>query len=320
MKRIVNIIEEDPHLNFIALLKSYKVLGKFLNGTLHEFYRDRNKLYFKNFFYDKRLYKLVKSDLEALYPDYKDVRMTLTKRGVVIYDNFKKNSFNILLLTIHSGTWVPHNIEKKLSIPHKSRITEEDVDTHKIYNKLVLEKGGIWIDNKQSRFVIDLNRSLEKAIYADNSEDWLNKVWSEKLTKAEIEDIYSSYTDFYFMLSKLVQSYNFNIVFDAHSMKDLAGRPNISFGTEYIPKFYMPIVKSMQKKMIELGYKPVLLNTPYHGGYILKWLSEKFSNVFICSMEINKNLYMTKDRSKSISRKVEKLSRDLTNIFDMAVE
>lgn len=317
MKKIVNIIEEDPHLNFIALLKSYKVLGRFLTGTLHEFYRDRNKIYFKNFFYDRGLYEIVKQDIERLYPDYRDLNMTMTKRGIIIYDNYRKNSFNVLLLTIHSGTWVPAGIEKKLSISRKKRNMEEDTDSHRLYCRLVLEKGGIWIDNKQSRFVIDFNRALNNAIYADNAEEWLNIVWKDMPSRLESENIYAGYREFYFTLSRLLESYQFNIVFDGHSMNERQSRPNISFGTQYIPLFYMPIVRSMQRKIISMGYSPVKLNKPYKGGFILKWLSQKFPNMFICSMEINKRLYMAKSGIKSIDRKIDRISKDLSSIFDI---
>ncbi len=34
MSKLANIIEEDIHSNFVALLKSYKVLGRILNGKL----------------------------------------------------------------------------------------------------------------------------------------------------------------------------------------------------------------------------------------------------------------------------------------------
>ena len=320
MSRIINIIEEDPNLNFIALLKSYKVLGNFLNGTLHEFYRDRNKIYFKNFFIDRHLYSLVKQDIEDLYPKHKDIKMTITKRGVIIYDNYKKSAFNVLLMSIHSGTWVQDSIDKKLNISKIERFKEEDVDTHKIYRDLVLEKSGIWIDNKQSRFVIDFNRGFERAIYADNSEEWLEVVWREKLTKKEVDGIYSSYEEFYFTLSKLIEAFHFNIIFDAHSMKHRPGRPSISFCTEFIPKFYMPVVKSMQKKMRSLGYDKVLFDVPFKGGYILRYLRDIFPHMFIFSMEVNKNLYMTKDRMKTIKYRMNKLSQDLMNIFDIETE
>ena len=105
------------------------------------------------------------------------------------------------------------------------------------------------------------------------------------------------YHEFYFTLSRLIDTYRFNIIFDGHSMKDAKGRPEISFGTKYIPKFYMPIVRSMQKKLNNLGYNPVSLNVPYSGGYILQWLNSRFPDIFICSMEVNKRLYMVKPAS-----------------------
>ncbi len=318
MRRIITMIEEDPHLNFVAMLKSYKVLGRFLFGSLHEFHRDRNRLYFKNFFYDRKLWEIVKRDLESLHPKYKDVKMTITKRGVIIYDNYKKDAFNVLLLTIHSGTWVPEEIQKKMWISDHKRYREEDVETDRLYRNLVLEKAGIWIDNKQSRFVIDFNRALKNAIYVDNSEKWVNALWKEPLLKNESDAIYAGYREFYFALTRLLDSYQFNIILDGHSMKPTEGRPNLSFGTKYIPKFYQPIVRSMQRKMQSLGYSPVLLNTPFKGGFILRWLNGKFPNVFICSMEINKKIYMS--RNNPLKRKMKKISSDLTNIFDIEIE
>jgi len=59
------------------------------------------------------------------------------------------------------------------------------------YCNLVLEKNGIWIDNKQSRFVVDFNRDLSDAIYSKKSEDWLDIVWKESLTKKEKDGISS---------------------------------------------------------------------------------------------------------------------------------
>jgi len=320
MKRLVNIIEEDPHLNFVAVLKSYKVLGKILTGTLHEFYRDRNRLYFKNFFHDRTLYEIVKADLEYLHPEFKDIKMTITKKGVIIYNNYDKHSFNVLLLTIHSGTWVPENIKKHHEITEKTRTREEDIDTHRIYCKLVLEKKGIWIDNKLSRFVIDFNRTIEGAIYDTYKDVEQKPVWTGELSKSQYADIFSAYREFYFTLARLIDTFSFNIIFDGHSMKDINNRPEISFGTRYIPKFYLPIVRSMQRKMSTMGYGRVFLNSPYGGGFILKWLSTQFPYAFVFSMEINKKLYMTKDRTRSIMPKVHKLSDDLINIFDIDLE
>jgi N-formylglutamate amidohydrolase len=325
LDRLTKKIEDDPYLNFISVLKNYKVLGKFMHGTLHELHRDRNKLYFKNFFIDKRLYEQVKQNLEWTYHKCeeessernKKIKLTITKRGVMVYDNYQKNQFNVLLLTIHSGIWMRNDIEQMQSITREKRLLEEDIDTHKIYSNLVIEKGGIWIDNKASRFACDYNRNPSRAIYSNKQEKWIKEIWKEPLTEQQRRWLMEGYHEFYFTLGKLIDTYRFNIIFDGHSMKDAGGRPQISFGTKYIPNFYMPIVRSMQHKLSKLGYHPVSLNVPYSGGYILEWLNNQFPDVFICSMEVNKNLYMTRNRKKVISKKLNQISKSITNIFDI---
>jgi N-formylglutamate amidohydrolase len=320
MNKTINLIEDNNFLNFVSLLKNYKILGRFLYDTIDHFYNDRNKLYFKKFFLDLEMYMMVKNDIEEIYPHYKGIKMTITKRGIIIYDNYKPNSFNTLLFTIHGGTWVDKHVEKKIMIDRQLRYTEEDIATDKIYRKLVLEKGGIWIDNKQSRFVCDLNRSADTAIYKENSEAWLNKIWQEPLSQPEIKEIRKFYVEFYFTLSKIIETYNFNIIFDGHSMKNLSGRPMLSFGTKHIPSFYLPIVRSMQRKLISLGYESVKLNNPFKGGHILRWLSKRYPNVFIFSMEVNKKLYMNKKADRIFKSRLNKLVDDLVKIFDIEVE
>ncbi len=316
LEKLVRKIEDDPYLNFISVLKNYKVLGKILTGSIYELHRDRNQMYFKNFFADRDLWKLVKDDLEWCYKRNKNLKITITRNGVVIYDNYKKNDFNVLLFTIHSGVWMPKDISQKQTLSVEQRLLEEDIDTHKIYSGLVLEKGGIWIDNKFSRFACDFNREPERAIYENSQESWIRKVWDKELTIKQRERLMEVYNEFYFTIQKLVDTYRFNIIFDGHSMRHLPGRPEISFGTKYISKFYMPIVNGMRWKLRKMGYETAL-NKPYPGGYILKWIAERFSDLFIFSIEVNKNLYMTKNRKKVLKKKKEKLSNDILQIFDI---
>ena len=320
LKKTAQKIEDDPYLNFISTLKYYKVLGKFLEGTIYEFYRDRNKAYFKDFFVHKDVYNRIKEDIKYVYNINKNVKLTITKEGIVVYDNYDKKAFNILLLTAHSGTFVPKHIEKKQNLSKENRMKEEDVDSDRLYCKLVLQKSGIWVDNKHSRFYCDLNRNLNRCIYTDDNNNNIKNFWKEELSKREINEIYSFYKMFYSILSKLIDTYSFNIIFDAHTMRDSKTRPDISFGTQYIPKFYLPIVKSMKFKIINIGYNKVGINRPYGGGFILKWLSSIYPNRFIFSMEINKKLYMYHNRIKVKERKREKISSDLVNIFDIEEE
>ncbi len=223
-------------------------------------------------------------------------------------------------MTCHSGTYLPKYVGRRLALTDQFRHAEEDIDTHRIYSKLVLEKGGIWIDNKLSRFAIDFNRNITRAIYESGSEvSWqAETLWNSQLTSLEKSQLYEAYKEFYFTLARLVETYRFNIIFDAHSMKDLPGRPEVSFGIKYVPRFYLPIVRSMRQKLQKLGYQSEI-NRPYSGGYILNWMSVKFPDVFIFSMEVNKKLYMGRDMQKTIEAKMEKLSADIAGIFDIEV-
>jgi len=200
--------------------------------------------------------------------------------------------------------------------PIKSRMhREEDIGTDKIYRNVVLEQNGIWIDNKQSRFICDFNRDMNNAIHTSTSQKWIKKIWHEPPTESQRNTILDSYKEFYFTLTRLVETYRFNIIFDAHSMRNKNDRPSISFGTKYIPIFYLPIVYKLADKFNNLGYEKVEFNKPFKGGYILQFLSTKFPNIFIFSMEINKRLYMDKTEKLIKKRKVKRLSENLLKVF-----
>ena len=319
-KNIINSLEEDPYLNFISLLKSYKILGKFLYGTISEFHRDRNKLYFKKFFADEHLYNLVKGDVEKLAPEFGHLRITIDKKGLIICDNYQKNKFNVLLFTIHSGSWIPENLRKKVHLTNEQRYLHEDTASNELYCNLVLKKNGIWIDNKQSRFACDFNRPQHLSVYKNRQEKWADEVWKEPLTGSEVKELQQSHVTFYLTLRQIIDSYRFNIIFDGHTMADAKDRSDISFGTQFIPSFYMPIVLNMREKMMELSYKSVSFNSPYYGGNILRWLKKSAPDLFICSMEINKKIYMNKAHNGVIKSKLRKISHDLGEIFNIEIE
>ncbi len=317
LRNITQRIYDDPYLNFMSALGPSR---EFLHSTLYELHRDRNRKYFKNFFVDEELYSIVKSNIEWAYQIWSEnpkkyVKVTITRRGIIVYDNYQPNAFNMLMFTIHSGTWMRKAIGRKQTVDKFERYLEEDVETHQVYGELVLRHGGILIDNKTSRFECDYNRQYERAIYSNYSEPWILDLWKEKLTDNERKWILEGYKEFYYTLKSLIENYRFNIIFDSHSMKDGKKRPDISFGTKHIPYFYLPIVHSLRKNFIKMGYEKADFNKPFGGGHILNWLSGKFPDVFTLSMEVNKKLYMTSDRRSILKSKLKKLSSQITNTF-----
>ena len=315
-QRLSENIEKNPHLNFLSLLQTYKIVIEVLDGKVSYFYYNRNKLWFKHFFPDEELYNLVKADLERFHARFPNVKLTITKDGTMIYDNYKKNKFNFLVVTPHDGTWMPKHIQELQKITKEQRYNEEDVGTNIVYGPLALIKGGIWINVKQSRFVCDYNRSKKRSIYTNTSEKRLKNIWKQSLNSYDREYIHSRYDNFYFILDKIIETHRFNIIFDGHSMVDEKGRPPISFGLKYVPAFYMPIVREIKKTLEKNSSIKVHINTPYSGGNILKRLSEKFPDVFIFSMELNKSMYMDQKHMILNYWKATKIQQQLLRMFE----
>ncbi|MBD3313104.1 hypothetical protein GF345_01545 [Candidatus Woesearchaeota archaeon] len=307
------------HKNFLALLDSRELVIDVLDGTIRYFYNNRNKIWFRKFFYNKKVYELVKQDIELYNEKYPRIKLTLTRKGTMIFDYYRKNSFNTLLLTIHSGTWAPGYVKRKMAIYKTLRHKEEDQGSDLLYSDIVLKKGGIWIKTHQSRFVCDFNRSKRDAVYRNDSEMRVKEIWKEEFSQKDKKRILKEYDKFYHILDKLIETHRFNIIFDGHSMVDEPDRPSVSFGTRYIPKFYMPIVRSMQRKMSNDLKEEIALNKPYEGGYILKYLSKKFPDVFIFSVEVNKRMYMNKAHTTIQKRKLKRMKDLFQHIFDFEI-
>lgn len=315
LNEVLDKIAENPFTNLLGLLQTYKIFDNQVSGTLAYFHRSRNSLWFKHFFVEEELYQLVKQDIEDLYPKYKHIKLLISDRGLVVYDNYQKNAFNVLLITPHSGSWIASRIREKMDLAEDLKTQEEDKGTDLIYRDIVLKNSGIWIDNKQSRFLCDYNRPRAKAIYDNESEYWLEKFWKNRLTSSERAWIMESYDQFYGLLSKLIQSYRFNIIFDGHSMRNRKGRPLISIGKKHVKPFYVPNISFMEDELRKKGYQGVKEFVPYAGGHISDWFEDKFPDVFIFSVEINKKLYMDSSETKLLKGKTKKLAKDMLGLF-----
>ena len=120
---INTLTERDPFFTLIALLKKESKVGRIIYGTIEDLHKERNRKSFKNFFFDQKLYNLVKTDIEAMFEKKPDLQIIINRYGLMIYLNYKKNLFNVLLLTIHSGTWLPESIYKSMTLKKEFRYT-----------------------------------------------------------------------------------------------------------------------------------------------------------------------------------------------------
>jgi N-formylglutamate amidohydrolase len=319
LKGLNEHLEEKPFLNLVSFIRYENIYERFVYGKIKTVYDKLKRNPFKKYFISKHIHSRILSDLNEVMKINDKIDVIIFSTGIIIYDNYQENNFNVLLLTLHGGEDMPDKISKKVVSDHIPRKREEDIHSDKLYRKIVLKQGGVWIDNKISRFFCDLNRDENSCIHQNNS-DMINYLWSEELSSKDEDFIYNFYENFYALLEQIFNFYKFNIVFDGHTMRNAADRPNISFGTHYIPKFYLPVVSGIKKKMHSMGYSDIGINKPYEGGFILNWISQKYPSTFIFSMEINKKLYLYSDRIRPKPNNIEKLSDDLIKIFDIQEE
>lgn len=245
---------------------------------------------------------LVNNELLKIKSD-KEVKVAIFKPGIIISKKPKQHGSkdNLLLTTIHNGTYIPANIEKYFYWNSKRRRTEEDIGTADLYRGLFHELGGTWINVLFSRFWIDLNRTKENALFKYEADTKYN-VNLEKMSKY-LEESEKYYNSFYALIAGLIQEDNL-FIFSGHSMRDKKDRPD-----------YCLIHKSDDD---ELGLAMLLenarINDPFQfdGGYLMKYISTVINNYKSVEFEVNKKLYTEDDDITIINQ--EKLN-SISNII-----
>ena len=155
------------------------------------------------------------------------------------------------------------------------------------------------------------------------------------LSETEREELLKKYYDpFYRKLEEAIVSGKYELLIDAHAMnshsssylepdKDPEKRPDISVsnngdpnGDQHIdgavlafpPEKLRKIAKAIKTK----GYS-CKMNDPFRGGVIIQTFASRIPCI---QLEINKNQYMTDDDGEIIEEKINKLNKDLGEVFN----
>lgn len=169
-----------------------------------------------------------------------------------------------------------------------------------------------WIEVPISRFVVDLNRRPGRAIYMKPEEAWGLQVRKQIPNTEEIEQARKYYNEFYQNLeqrfNEMLEKFPHVLVYDFHSFNPRAHRenPDVILGRSNMPPYWQPFVQKLQYHFQNtLGCdKRVVLDSFYPGGYLPRWLHQKFPQKVCCiALEFNKNIFMTTAGGRLISKK-----------------
>lgn len=117
---------------------------------------------------------------------------------------------------IHDGHHLDPSIGLCMALDDADRLREEDPYTGELISDLPTR-----IVCNISRFCIDLNRPLNKAIYLDPEDAWNLTVWNRELQVEEVADLHLMHNEYYGVLTALLQGlerrYGRFVVLDVHS-------------------------------------------------------------------------------------------------------
>lgn len=231
----------------------------------------------------------------------------------------------------HSGEYIPEDFHAYLNMENPNALNEDvDYKVDKLIDIEKLRNQGIAIlIAKIHRAAVDLNRPKEKSLlfWEKNTKGIPLKKASPDIEQSE-ELITKFYVPYYETLNEIFRDFtnqypNKKIPFiDLHSMParpteyHLMANPNQKMER---PDFCLSDLKgkSCEREYIQLvsdcltrkGYSPAC-NDPYFGGYVIQYAHEYPTNAI--QIEINREIYMDKERRTLLGDKCPKVNADLT--------
>jgi N-formylglutamate amidohydrolase len=232
----------------------------------------------------------------------------------------------IVATAIHDGHGLRPEVAALMTLEEPDRLREEDPFT------------GIWTSVAttqmialRSRFEVDLNRPREGAVYRTPADAWDLRIWREELPADIIERSLEQYDAFYAeaerIFSELERRYGRFVVLDLHSYnhrrggpdaapEDPALNPEVNVGTGSLDRArWGGLVDRFMTDLREhefLGrYLDVRENVRFQGGYLSRWVHERYPESGCCLAIEFKKFFMNEWSGRLSSEEYEAIPQAL---------
>ncbi len=211
----------------------------------------------------------------------------------------------VVAAAIHDGHDISAEVAERLAIDDARRLREEDPVTYRMTSTA---------DNRitvtASRFLVDLNRPRDKAVYKRPEDAWGMRVWKTPPTESMIVHSLQIYDRFYSelrdYLNVLRDRYGRFVVLDLHSYnhrrngpdappEDPDKNPDINIGTKTLlnKEPWKPLIEECIEAMRSFDYfgrsLDVRENVKFKGGYMAEWIHRNFADsALVLSIEFKK--------------------------------
>ncbi len=208
----------------------------------------------------------------------------------------------LISLALHDGHFIEEKILNHIALDEHERFREEDPYTAYIGHLPITR-----ITVHSSRFMIDLNRPEDKAIYRKEKDAWGLKVWKESFPEQLEEELIDYYHQFYqdieHLIKEKIESYGYFLILDIHSYNHRrqsptsfaseVEHPEINLGTYYNNPKWQTICRKFAGYLSACTIKErnpdVRENIIFKGGGFTQWVNEKYNeNGCVISIEFKK--------------------------------
>ena len=212
----------------------------------------------------------------------------------------------VLALAIHNGHDLPEALLPYSGVDEDIRFREEDPYTDSFAalfpNHIVVET---------SRFAVDLNRPIQRAIYQKPEDAWGLTVRSKPMNEDILQALQQGYQQWYDVLKyevdRMLSFHPFIVVLDLHSFNHRRGgaqaepdpqieNPDIILGRNNMPEEYYPYIEQLRLKLDGLDLLEhkldVRCDVKFPGGQLSRWLHQNYPGQLICIAVEFKKIFM----------------------------
>ncbi len=196
----------------------------------------------------------------------------------------------IVATAIHDGHALRAEVAAMTALDDAARLREEDPLTGRIAARVPTR-----LVATRSRFEVDLNRPRDTAVYVAKDDCWGLDAWCRPLPPDVRERSLAVYDEFYATLERVLRDrekrYGRFVVLDVHSYNhcrdgvgcaaDPEANPEVNVGTGTVAERWRPLVDRFERELAACGLD-VRENVKFKGGYMSRWIHERFPQTGCC--------------------------------------
>lgn len=204
---------------------------------------------------------------------------------------------------IHDGHQLSEILKPYMLLSDKERLREEDPFTA-IISELPINQFFV----STSRFQLDLNRTVQDAVYLKPEQSWGLHVFQDNFPKNYVDALNKEHDAIYYTIgrhiSTTIKKYGFFVIFDIHSYNakrdhadqiiDTDSNPQINLGTFYNHSKWRDIInefsKTLQNQTLYGEKIDVRENVKFKGGNLAQHILQQYGELgCVISVEFRKD-------------------------------